>query len=78
MPKTERDQTVVEEPFSLTVDQYGRLWLHTKLSGVEVALDLAAKEDAFDIMAQKMAEYGFEHRAIVVHQDADNDDQRRN
>ena len=77
MQQTEHDQTASEEPFSLTVDQYGRLWLHTKLAGVEVALHLADKADAFDIMAEKMAECGFEHSAVVAHQQADNDDQRR-
>ena len=73
MNHTEADQTVFEEPFSLTLDQYGRLWLHTKLDGIEVAIDLAHKDDAFNIMA----ECDFEYRASRAHGDADNDDQPR-
>jgi hypothetical protein len=75
MSQTERDQSTVEEPFSLTLDQYGRVWLHTKLAGVEVAIDLADKDVAFNIMAEKMAECGFEHRHFQHHGEADNDDQ---
>jgi len=75
MSQTDRDQSIVEEPFSLTLDQYGRIWLHTKLTGVEVAIDLADKDVAFNIMAEKMAECGFEHRAFQDHEQADNDDQ---
>ena len=77
MSQTEADQTVVDDPFSLTLDQYGRLWLHTKLEGIEVAIDLADKDDAFDIMAEKMAECDFEYRPFQEHEEADNDDQLR-
>ena len=75
MSQTDRDQTLVEEPFSLTLDQYGRLWLHAKLNGVEVALDLADKDVAFTIMAEKMAECDFAYRSPLDHSQADNDDQ---
>jgi len=64
-----------EEPFSLTVDQYGRLWLHTKLEGIEVAIDLAPTNEAFAIMAATMAENGFEYSPAHGHDDADNDDE---
>ncbi len=47
MSKTDRDQTLVEEPFALTLDQFGRVWLHAKLDGIEVAIDLADKDIAF-------------------------------
>lgn len=77
MNHTEADQTVFEKPFSVTLDQYGRLWLHTKLEGIEVAIDLADKDEAFNIMADKMAECGFEYRPFREHGDADNDDQPR-
>ncbi|TCJ39509.1 hypothetical protein [Parafrankia sp. BMG5.11] len=55
MSHAEIDQTAVEDPFSFTLDQYGRIWLHTKLEGIEVAIDLAEKDVAFDIMADKSA-----------------------
>jgi hypothetical protein len=65
-----------EEPFSLSVDQYGRLWLHTKQAGVEVVIDLAEKNLAFEIMAATMVENDFEYRATQSHDgEADNDDQ---
>lgn len=75
MSQTEADQTAVEDPFCLTLDQYGRLWLHAKLNGIEVAIDLADKDEAFGIMAEKMADCGFEPRFSRVHDEADNDDQ---
>lgn len=75
MSQTDRDQTVVEEPFSLTLDDYGRLWLHAKLEGVEVVIDLADKDVAFSIMAEKMATSDFEYRPSQDHEEADNDDQ---
>ena len=75
MSQTDRDQTLVEEPFSLTLDQYGRVWLHAKLNGIEVAIDLADRDVAFTIMAEKMAECGFEHRVAQEHEPAVNDDQ---
>ena len=68
-------ESVAEDPFTLTLDQYGRLWLHTKLEGIEVAIDLADKDQAFNIMAEKMAECGFEYRPSREHGEADNDDQ---
>jgi hypothetical protein len=36
-------QNTRDEPFSLTVDQYGRMWLHAKLEGLEVTVDLARR-----------------------------------
>ena len=77
MSRTDRDTTAAHQPFSLTFDHYGRLWLHAKLEGIEVAIDLADKETAFKIMAEKMAEAGFDYRRVGEHQSADNDDQRR-
>ena len=77
MSRTDREQTTVEEPFSLTLDDYGRLWLHAKLEGVEVAIDLAGMDDAFSIMADKMAQCGFEYHPRQPIQIADNDDQPR-
>ena len=76
MSQTDRDQTLVEQPFALTLDQYGRIWLHAKLDGIEVAIDLADKDVAFNIMAEKMVECGFEYRAAQEHGRADNDDQQ--
>jgi hypothetical protein len=77
MGQSERDQNTRDEPFSLTVDQYGRLWLHAKLAGVDVAIDLADKEQAFQIMAAVMLEHRFEYnsRALEPAQ-ADNDDEQ--
>lgn len=73
MPQSDRDNSRVDEDFSLTLDDYGRLWLHTKLQGVEVAIDLADKEHAFRIMAEKMTACGFEYRPVPAKQSADND-----
>ena len=76
MARSEQSMNAREEPFSLTVDQYGRLWLHTKQDGIQVAIDLAEKDVAFEIMASVMLEEGFEHRpAPAVQGEADNDDQ---
>lgn len=75
MSQTDRDQTLVEEPFALTLDQYGRVWIHAKLEGIQVAIDLADKDIAFKIMAEKMAECGFEYRPSLEHEEADSDDQ---
>jgi hypothetical protein len=77
MINAERDPTSSEEPFSLTLDQYGRLWLHAKIGGVEAAIDLADSDTAFEIMADKMVECGFDFRRAQEHQPADNDDQRQ-
>lgn len=79
MPQSERNQNTRIEPFSLTVDQYGHLWLHAKLTGVEVAIDLAEKEEAFQIMAAVMAEQKFDYRPPGAEHDgqADNDDEQR-
>jgi hypothetical protein len=77
--QSERNQNPRTEPFSLTVDQYGRLWLHAKLDGVEVAIDLAEKEQAFQIMAAVMSEQKFDYRPIGAEHtgQADNDDELR-
>jgi len=75
MSSTEQSYGAREETFSLTVDQYGRLWLHTKLEGVKVALDLAEKGTAFEIMAATMAEHGFTYSPTQEHEGADNDDE---
>ncbi len=78
MGQSERNQNTRIEPFSLTVDQYGRLWLHAKLEGIEVAIDLAEKEQAFQIMATAMEEQEFDYRPAEPEHDgqADNDDER--
>lgn len=75
MSFTKQNQSAREDLFTLTVDQYGRLWLHAKLEGVPVSIDLAERDAAFDIMADTMAENGFEYRPIQAHEQADNDDQ---
>jgi hypothetical protein len=77
--QSERNQNTVFETFSLTVDQYGHLWLHAKLEGVEIALDLAEKEQAFQIMAATMTDQKFEYRPAQAEHDgwADNDDEQR-
>ena len=77
MPRSEQSMNAREDPFSLTVDQYGRLWLHTKQDGIEFAIDLAEKDVAFDIMTVAMVDAGYEHQpAPDVHDgEADNDDQ---
>ena len=79
MGQSERDQNSRTEPFSLTVDQYGRLWLHSKLEGIDVAIDLAEKEEAFQIMAAVMDEQNFDYRPAEPEHDgqADNDDEQR-
>jgi len=76
MSLTERNQNALEDPFSLTVDQYGRLWLHAKVEGVPVVLDLAEKDVAFGIMASTMSENDYEYRPVPDHEVADNDDQK--
>lgn len=76
MSLTEQNQNALEDPFSLTVDQYGRLWLHAKIEGVPVLLDLAEKDVAFAIMALTMSENDYEYRPIPDHDVADNDDQK--
>ena len=73
---TERNQDAIEEPFSLTVDQYGRLWLHAKAHGIPIMLDLTDNDAAFGIMAATMTENDFDYRPVQVHEDADNDDQK--
>lgn len=77
MSQSERNQSTRDEPFSLTVDQYGRVWLHAKLNGLEVAIDLAEKERAFQIMAALLAEQKFEYNPRETEHDgqADNDDE---
>ena len=76
MSLTERNQNALEDPFSLTVDQYGRVWLHAKIEGVPVMIDLAEKNIAFEIMASTMSENDYEYRPTPDHEMADNDDQR--
>ncbi len=76
MSLTERNQNTLEDPFSLTVDQYGRLWLHAKIEGVPIILDLAEKVVAFQIMASTMSENDYEYRLFPEHEAADNDDRR--
>jgi len=65
MGLSHRNTRGAETTFSLVVDQYGRLWLHTKLEGVPVSIDLAEKNAAFEVMAEAMAEYGFERRGAA-------------
>lgn len=76
MSAAEQDVTATEEPFSLAVDQYERLWLHAKLDGFPVTIELADKEAAFCIMATKMGECGFEYTPVQKHEPADNDDEQ--
>ena len=75
MSLTQQNPNGFEEPFSLTVDQYGRLWLHAKAEGVPIMLDLADKDVAFQIMAATMSENDFDYRPVPDHEQADNDDQ---
>ena len=76
MARSEQSMNAREDPFSLTVDQYGRLWLHTKQDGIEFAIDLAEKDLAFDIMAAAMRDADLENKAPLDHDgEADNDDQ---
>ena len=79
MGQSERNQNTRNDRFSLTVDQYGHLWLHAKLEGIDVAIDLAEKEQAFQIMAATMAEQKFDYRPAGADHDgrADNDDELR-
>ena len=76
MSLTERNENSLEEPFSLTVDRYGRLWLNAKLEGVPVTIDLAEKNTAFTIMAATMSENDFDYHPVQEHEVADNDDQQ--
>lgn len=78
MSATGQNFEAIEETFSLTVDRYGRLWLHTKLNGIAMSIDLAPKDTAFEIMAAAMAENGFRHHLGHQHDPADNDDQAEN
>jgi hypothetical protein len=75
---TEQSQNTIDDPFSLTVDNYGRLWLKAKIEGVPVAIDLAEKNIAFEIMAATMSDNEFEYRPVQQHEAADNDDQQLN
>lgn len=75
MSVSEQNYGAVEDRFSLTVDQYGRLWLHAKLEGIPVSVDLAEKDVAFEIMAASMAENGFRYAPVQDHDNADNDDE---
>ena len=75
MSVSERNYGSIEVTFSLSVDQYGRLWLHSKVEGIPVSIDLASKDAAFEIMAAAMAEHGFEYHPVQLHGEADNDDE---
>ena len=75
MCKNERDVSLADIPFALTLDAFGRIWLHAKMNGIEVAIDLADKDIALAIMAEKMSECGFDPRAVPVLGQGDNDDQ---
>ena len=77
MARSEQSMNARDDPFSLTVDQYGRLWLHTKQDGIEFSIDLAEKDLAFEIMTAAMLDAGFEHQPQPTAHDgeADNDDQ---
>lgn len=77
MGKTEQDVTLVAEPIALTLDAFGRIWLHAKANGIALAIDLAGKDNAFAIMAEKMNDCSYDYSAVPVHGQADNDDQRR-
>ncbi len=76
MGQSERSQNRLEDPFTLTVDQYGRLWLHAKLDGQQVTIDLGEKNRAFQIMAATMADQQFNYHPFKSEHDgqADNDD----
>ena len=76
MSLTEQSQNTLEEPFSLSVDHYGHLWLKAKIEGVPVAIDLGETKTAFEIMAETMSENDFEYRPVQQHEAADNDDQQ--
>jgi hypothetical protein len=76
--RSERSRNTRTEIFRFTVDQYRHLWLHAKLEGIEVGIDLGEKEQAFQVMASAMDEHGFELRvAKEEHRgQADNDDEQ--
>jgi hypothetical protein len=76
--RSERSQNTRTDTFRFTADQYGHLWLHAKLEGIEVGIDLGEKEQAFQVMASAMDEHGFEFRAAKEehHGQADNDDEQ--
>ncbi len=74
MSPTETSQNFLEEIFSLTVDQYGRLWLIAKLEGLPVSIELGEKDLAFEIMAATMSENNFEYHPVQEHEAANNDE----
>ena len=76
MSLTEQSQNTLEEPFSLSVDLYGHLWLKAKIEGVPVGIDLGETTTAFEIMAETMAQNDFAYRPVQQHDAADNDDQK--
>jgi len=76
MSLTEQSQNTLEEPFSLSVDLYGHLWLKAKIEGVPVAIDLGETKTAFEIMAETMFDNDFDYRPVEQHDAADNDDQQ--
>ena len=79
MSLSERNQNTRSDAFFLTIDRYKQLWLHTKLEGVEVSLELGEKDIAFQIMAAAMNEHDFDFEPAREEHDgqADNDDQKR-
>ena len=74
MTSTEQSHNTLKDPFSLTVDHYGHLWLKAKIEGVPIAIDLAEKNIAFEIMAATMLENEFDYRPVQEHEEADNDE----
>ena len=75
MSLSEHNENAFEEPFSLTVDQYGFLWLHAKIEGMPVMFELAEKDTAFGIMAAAMSANDYVDHSVLEHEAAVNDDQ---
>jgi hypothetical protein len=74
MSRIDKNQNPVEDHFTLIIDQYGRLWLQSKLNGTVIDIDLGEKNVAFEIMASTMAENDFRYIPSHVHDAPDNDD----
>jgi hypothetical protein len=53
MSQTEQDQSAIEEPFSLTLDDYGRLWLHIGLSKLEAHADMISQNGLLTAIAYR-------------------------
>ncbi len=73
MSPTETSQNSLEETFTLTVDQYGRLWLDAKVEGLPITIELGDKDIAFEIMAASMSDNDFEYHPVQEHEAPDND-----